>query len=235
MTVIAPAPVGGRREDVRAALRACPQLRGLEPTALDALARAALVRHYAAADTVYRAGDPGEAMFVLLRGAVVSRVTSPAGDVVDLGVAAVGDAFGYFEIVDPGPRSEDAVALRGSEVLVLPAAAAVRALRASPATLLALAGDLVRIVRLANRATVGRAFLPVPRRVAALLLDLEHVGDHVDFGGSQTLLAQRLGIARQSLNTGLRTLADRGLIALHPGGRSATVDRPALAVYASGR
>jgi hypothetical protein len=55
----------------------------------------------------------------------------------------------------------------------------------------------------------------------------------VDSDGSQTLLAQRLGTARQSPNTGPRTLADRGLIALHPGGRSATVDRPALAANAS--
>jgi len=30
-------------------------------------------------------------------------VTSPAGDVVDLGVAAVGHAFGYVEIVELGP------------------------------------------------------------------------------------------------------------------------------------
>lgn len=219
----------------RSALRTCPQLRGLDPAALEALAHAASVRHFAAADTIYRAGEPGEAMFVLLRGAVVARVTSPAGDVVDLGVAALGDAFGYYELIDAGPRSADAVALRDSEVLVLPAVAAVRALRSSPDTLLALAADLVRIVRLSNRATAERTFLPVPRRVATLLLDLEHVGDHVDFGGSQTLLAQRVGIARQSLNTGLRTLADRGLITVHPGGRSATVDRPALAAYASGR
>ena len=229
MTATAP-DLAGR--GVRSTLRACPQLRSLAPDALDALARAAVIRRYGAGEAVFRAGAAGDSMFVLLRGAVVSRVTSPAGDVVDLGVAAVGHAFGYFEMVDPGPRTEDAIAIRDSVVLVLPAAAALRALRASPETLLALAGDLVRIVRQSNRARAGRSFHPVPRRVAALLLELEHHGDRVDFGGSQTLLAQRLGIARQTLNAALRSLADRGLIAMHPGGRGATLDRPALTAYA---
>jgi len=126
-------------------------------------------RHIAAADTSYRAGDPGDAMFVLLRGAVVSRVTSPAGDVVDLGLAALGDAFGYFELVDPRPRREDAVALRDSEVLVLPAVAAVRAMRSSPETLLGLAGDHVGSRRLAgpSRATAGHRPPSEPEHHAA--------------------------------------------------------------------
>lgn len=214
------------------ALRACPQLRGLVPHALEELARAAMARRYDAGETIFRAGDPGDAMFVLVAGAVVSRATSRSGDVVDLGVARAGDAFGYFEVIDPGPRTEDAVALRDSRVLVLPATDAVRALRGSPETLLALAGDLVRIVRLSNRARAGSSFHPVPRRLAALLLELEHDGDQVHFYGPQTLLAQRLGIARQTLNTALRSLAERGLITVHPGGRGATLDRPALIAYA---
>ncbi|GAA4927298.1 Crp/Fnr family transcriptional regulator [Actinomycetospora succinea] len=221
-------------QGARAALRHCPQLRSLDPATVDALARAATVRRYAAGEAVFRAGDAGDAMFVLLHGSVVSRLTSSAGDVVDLGAAAVGHGFGYFELLDPGPRTEDAVAVRDSSVLVLPATAVRRALQTNPATLLALAGDLVRIVRLSNRARAGRTFHPVPRRVAGLLLELEHHGDRVDFGGPQTLLAQRLGIARQTLNTALRALAERGLIRLHPGGRGATIDRPALVAYAAG-
>ncbi|MEJ2861105.1 Crp/Fnr family transcriptional regulator [Actinomycetospora flava] len=229
MTVTSPELAG---RGVRSALRTCPQLRALHPEALEVLARAAVIRRYASGEALFRAGDAGDAMFVLLRGSVVSRITSPAGDVVDLGVASVGHAFGYFELVDPGPRTEDAVATRDSVVLALPAAAALRALRVSPDTLLALAGDLVRIVRQSNRARAGRSFHPVPRRLATLLLELDHHGDRVDFGGPQTLLAQRLGIARQTLNTALRGLAERGLIAVHPGGRGATLDRPALTAYA---
>ncbi|MEJ2885885.1 Crp/Fnr family transcriptional regulator [Actinomycetospora aeridis] len=206
-------------------------MRGLAPHALDDLAGAAVPRRYAPGDTVFRTGDPGDAMFVLLRGAVVSRLSSPAGDVVDLGVASAGQAFGYFELIDPGPRTEDAVALRESRILVLPAAAALRALRSSPETLLALAGDLVRIVRQSNRARAGSTFHPVPRRLAALLLELEHHGDQVRFDGPQTLLAQRLGVARQTLNAALRTLAERGFITVHPGGRGVTLDRPALLAY----
>ncbi|MHC1558688.1 Crp/Fnr family transcriptional regulator [Actinomycetospora sp. C-140] len=234
MTADAQAPARNGQAGVRAALAACPQLQGLEPAALGALADAAVGRRYAAGEAVFRTGDAGDAMFVLLRGSVVSRAVSPGGDVVDVGVAAEGHAFGYFEVLRPGPRTEDAVAVRDTTVLAVPAGPAIRALRTSPDTLLALLSDLVRIVRLQNRATLGRAFLPVTRRLADLLLELAGPGGHVDFGGSQTLLAQRLGIARQTLNTALRTLAERRLLVVHPGGRAATIDRPALLAYATG-
>jgi CRP/FNR family transcriptional regulator, cyclic AMP receptor protein len=224
--------VGARGVRARDVVGACPQLRGLAAPAARALADASTLRCYAAGEAVFREGGPGDAMFVLHRGAVVARLGSAAGDVVDLGVAAEGHAFGYSEVLRPGRRSEDAVAIRDSTVLVVPAAAALRALRASPDTLLALARDLVRIVGLQNRARSGLR-RPVDRRVAALLLELPAAGELVDFGGSQTLLAQRLGIARQTLNAALRTLADRGLLVLHPGGRSATVDRARLAAHAT--
>ena len=91
----------------------------------------------------------------------------------------------------------------------------------------------MRIARQQNRAVVERVFHPVTRRVATLLLELEHRDDHIDLGGPQVLLAQRLGVARHTLNTALRSLADRGLLVVHPGGRALTVDRAALAAYAS--
>jgi CRP/FNR family transcriptional regulator, cyclic AMP receptor protein len=231
VTVTMSAP-DARTGHVRDVLRACPQLDGLDAAAVGALARASILRRYAAGEPVFLEGAPGDAMFVLHRGAVVARLTSVAGDVIDLGVAAEGHAFGYFEVVRPGPRTEDAVAVRDSTVVVVPAAAALRALRSSPDTLLALARDLVRIVSLQNHARSGLR-RPVDRRVAALLLELA-TGDLVDFGGPQTLLAQRLGVARQTLNTALRGLADRGLLTVRPGGRSVTVDRAALAAFAAG-
>ncbi|PVZ13017.1 Crp/Fnr family transcriptional regulator [Actinomycetospora cinnamomea] len=229
MTTTVSAP-DARAEQV---LRACPQLRDLGAGSLRALAGASAVRHYTAGEPVFLEGGPGDAMFVLRQGAVVARISSAAGDVIDLGVAAEGHAFGYFEVLQPGPRTEDAVAVRDSTVVVVPAAAALRALRTSPETLLALARDLVRIVSLQNRARSGLR-RPVDRRVAALLLELADGRDVVDFGGPQSLLAQRLGIARQSLNTALRGLADRGLLTVHAGGRGAALERAALAAHATG-
>ncbi|CAA9248115.1 MAG: hypothetical protein AVDCRST_MAG54-1851 [uncultured Actinomycetospora sp.] len=108
----------------------------------------------AAGEPIFLEGGPGDAMFVLHRGAVVARLTSVAGDVIDLGVAAEGHAA-TSRVVRPAPRTEDAVAVRDSTVVVVPAAAALRALRTSPDTLLAVARDLVRIVGLQNRAAAG--------------------------------------------------------------------------------
>ena len=229
MTTAVGAP-GERATPALDVLRACPQLRGLDATAMRALAEASALRHYAVGEPVFSEGGPGDAMFVLTRGAVVARIHSAAGDVIDVGVALEGHVFGYLEILEPGPRTVDAVAVRDATILVVPARAARRALYASPEVLLALARDLVRIIGLHNRARGGQR-RPVDRRVAALLLELADGREVVEFGGSQTLLAQRLGIARQTLNTALRSLAAAGLLALHPGGRAATVDRAALTAY----
>lgn len=219
----------GRVQDV---LRACPQLRELDAGAIRALAEASTLRRYGAGEPVFLEGGPGDAMFVLCRGVVVARLHSAAGDVIDLGVALEGHAFGYFEVLRPARRTEDAVAVRDSTVLVIPAAAALRALRASPDALLALAQDLVRIIGLQNRARSGLR-RRVDQRVATLLLELAAGHDVVDLGGPQSLLAQRLGIARQSLNGALHELAGRGLLTLHPGGRRLTLDRAALAAHAT--
>jgi len=222
-----------RAERAQDVLRGCPQLRELGAGAMRALAAASTLRRYAAGEPVFLEGGPGDAMFVLRQGAVVARIRSAAGDVIDLGVATEGHAFGYSEVLRPGPRTEDAVAVRDSTVLVISAGAALRAFRTSPDTLLALARDLVRIVSLQNRTRSGLR-RPVDRRVAALLIELAAGCDVVDLGGPQSLLAQRLGIARQSLNAALRNLSGRGLLTVHPGGRRVTLDRPALDAYATG-
>lgn len=217
----------------RAALVACPQLGALDPRSLESLAVAATTRTYLAGDTVFLTGTPGDAMFVLLRGLVVARVRSASGDVVDLGVATAGDAFGYMEVVAPVPRTSDAVALRDSTVLALPRGPVRRALQAQPEALFALLHDMVRIVGRQNAAIATRA-RPVAHRVAALLLDQPHVDGHVRFDGSQALLAQRLGVARQTLNAALRELAGAGLLTIHPGGRSVTLDRERLTAWVDG-
>lgn len=221
-----------RTHRIQDVLGRCPQLRELGPGSTRAIAGASTLRRYGAGEPVFLEGGPGDAMFVLCRGAVVARLHCATGEVIDLGGAVEGHAFGYFEILRPAPRTEDAVAVRDSTVLVIPAAAALRALRTSPDTLLALARDLVRIVGLQNRARCDLR-RRADQRVAALLLELAAGCDVVDLGGPQSLLAQRLGIARQSLNTALRGLAARELLVLHPGGRRMTLHRAALAAYAT--
>lgn len=218
----------GHGDTVRGALRNCPQLRGLGGTALEVLAACSTRRGVRAGSAVFRTGDPGDAMYVLIRGEVVARLRSPDGEAVDLGVSREGDAFGHLEILAPAPRTADAVAVRDTTLVVTPAPAALRALRASPEALMAVSADLVHLVRALHRATAGRVFHPVPVRVAGLLLELAGPDDRVTFVGSQSLLAQRLGIARQTLNSALRHLAAQGLIRVHPGGRTVTVDRAGM-------
>ncbi len=215
---------------VAAALAACPLLTGLPPTALAALAARSRPREFGAGGFLFRAGEPADAVFVVVSGSVVARVVTERGAVADLTVARAPELIGYVEVLDSAERSLDAVAVDAVTVVSIPASAFEEMLQASPTTLRALAVDLVRIVRLQAEAA-ARTLDTAPVRLATLLLDIAGGADRVDFAGPQTLFAQRIGVTRQTFNRALHALADRGLVELAPGGRTVTFNPERLAAF----
>ena len=71
-------------------------------------------RSYEAGETIFREGDPGEALFVILAGKV--RVDR-GGEAIN--VLRAGEVFGEMSLVRDRPRSATVVAVEGSELLVL--------------------------------------------------------------------------------------------------------------------
>lgn len=69
--------------------------------------------------TLFQAGDPGDSLFIVREGQIELFIKDTAGQRITLHTAQPGDMFGELAMLDFGPRTATALALTGSEVLVL--------------------------------------------------------------------------------------------------------------------
>ena len=81
---------------------------------------------------VFKKGDHGDAMFLLLEGEVRARVMV-GGQESTLATLTVGECFGEMAVIDEGPRSADVVANRECVLLKISAGALKRLFQEAPA------------------------------------------------------------------------------------------------------
>ena len=93
-------------------LKSAPVFERVSGEDLAALARVAEVETYSAGQAVFREGDIGDALYVLVRGKV--SIASGGEQLAELGR---GEAFGEMAVLDEAPRSATAVAVEETEVL----------------------------------------------------------------------------------------------------------------------
>lgn len=87
----------------------------------------ARAKRFGAGETIVRAGDPGNAFYVILDGQV--RVDTPKGRPVLL---KAGDSFGEMALLDGAPRSADLAAVGEVTVMVIGRASFTKLLRKEP-------------------------------------------------------------------------------------------------------
>jgi CRP-like cAMP-binding protein len=185
---------------------------------------------------LFRAGEPAEAFFLVVAGAVKLSRTTPSGREHVVELLGPGDTFALLPVLEPGGNYPvDATVLEPSALLAIPGDAyrallvrrpalhrnaaremgeklkrfAGRLEEASTGTVAArIAGDLLR------RAAAGTApgTPPVP-------------GTVVDLGTTREVVAGHLGTVREVLTRSLRDLERRGL--LHVRGRRIALLDPA--------
>ncbi len=152
---------------------------------------------------LFREGDAGVALYLVLSGWVKLARSGAAGRDVVLDFAGPGDVFGELAVLCGTARAADAVALTPTRLLVMDGRAMLAAFCANPAAMLA----VVRLLgeRLAHATELladGR--LPAEARLARALLRLAKPdgtqGLGVDLGLSQSDLAEMTGLARESIN-----------------------------------
>ena len=126
----------------------------LPDVVLDALVRKGQVKTYAKGALIYRRGDPGDSLMVVISGRVKLANTNVGGKEVALDFLGVGDILGETSALDGKERAVDAVALEGSDIFVVSHARPL----ADPAR--ASAGDCSTIIRvLCERARAGAAII----------------------------------------------------------------------------
>jgi CRP/FNR family transcriptional regulator, cyclic AMP receptor protein len=223
-------------DDVVTQLRRAALFADVTPARLLPLARRAFVRRFAPGQVLFTEGEPSDHLYVVRSGRIRILVQSVHGEDMTLSVLGPGDTIGELSMIDGQPRSASAEALSATELVTLPADDVRAALRADPVLLLAAATVLASTVRRLTSGTADLVFLDLPRRLAKLLLAeaREEPGGRlrVDLGMSQSGMADRLGVTRQSLNRALAGLLRRGWITPEAGG-FVIPDPPALRQFAA--
>ena len=133
-------------------------------SALDAdectlLAEAVDTRSLTAGAILFKAGDPGQAMYVVAKGAIEIFITDHAGQKIVLTGCGPGEVFGELAMLGTGPRTATAVALEDSELLELDRDDLVLLVTKKPEAVLHLLGAMGAMTRKADmllRARVAR-------------------------------------------------------------------------------
>jgi cAMP-dependent protein kinase regulator len=110
-----------RRDQMQAAMRLAqmPIFAPLPPATIQAIAQRMVLQHVPAGDRVYRAGELGDAMYLVESGEVELTAENAAGVVEEIGRIGADGFFGELSLLTGQIRVEDATAVRNTNLWVL--------------------------------------------------------------------------------------------------------------------
>jgi CRP-like cAMP-binding protein len=204
---------------LRAALAAVGLFAELDEPDLDTLAASVETRRYRRSEAVFRQGDPGDGLYIVLTGRV--KISSPSEGGVEAILATLrpGEFFGALALLDGAPRSASATAVDATETLVLPRATFRRLVNDVPSIRDHVFAGLAQELRRLTHHVEELHFLDIAGRLAARLARLaDEQGQapdgeiRLDAPITQGELAAMVGSTRQSVNKLLGWFVDDGLI-----------------------
>ena len=198
--------------ETRRAIARLAFLHGVPEAALDRLAAAARPVRHAEGAVLFRRGDPGEGLVIVLDGLVRLHLATEAGREMTLGLVGPGEPLGEIALIDGGPRSADATALTPVRALLLRHADAVAVILGD----IAVAGALLRTLAARLRRTTDQAeavgLRALPERVALALLQLAAADPAGLVRLSQGQIAALVAATRPKVNAVLADFRARGLV-----------------------
>jgi CRP-like cAMP-binding protein len=204
------------RERVAAALKEGEVLRVLSTEACMRLARAGAPLDLSPGALLCQAGDPGDAVFLILEGEIEIRSSLAGGRDVRFVSFGRGALIGEMAALDGGPRSADMAATRKTRLWRIPRSALVEALETEPKAAVALLAELSGRLRRTNAALEAMAGLDLGGRLARSLLSEQSARGLI--GLTQSELARRVGASRETVNRKLNDWAGHGWVELSSAG-----------------
>jgi len=156
---------------------------------LDDLTTLAQIKKLTKDTTIFHAGDPADAVFVVASGRVKVVITSSDGKEFILTVLGAGQVFGEMALLESAPRSASVVTLSAVELLVISRNDFQRMLDSNPRISQRLMAILSRRLRRANTKMESLAYMDVAGRLARYLLDLAR--DHGQRLGNGWVVVRR--------------------------------------------
>jgi CRP/FNR family transcriptional regulator, cyclic AMP receptor protein len=189
---------------------------GLAEDELASVAVAAHSRRLARGQILFSEGEPSDYLFLVRSGRLRVFLASPRGEELTLAVAGPGQTLGELAVLDRQPRSASVDALEAAELVAIAGDDVRELLDTNPRAMRAVALGLAAAIRRLNGTAADLVFLDLPRRLAKLLLSESSMRPdgtiQSQLGMSQSGVAARLGVTRQSLNRALSGLAQRGWV-----------------------
>ena len=210
--------------DKRKLLEHHPLFGRLEPDQLDRLVTYMRVARYPRRTVLFRKGDPGNNMMVVLQGRVKVCTHSEDGKELVLNLFSAGEVFGEIALLDGADRTADAVTLDACELLVLERRDFLPFLRGHPDACMRLMAVLCQKLRQTSVLLEEALFLEGPSRLAKRLVHLAEAfgrpvadGVRIDLQLSQQQLGNMVGMSRESMNKHLRQWREDNLIRVEEG------------------
>lgn len=202
-------------------VRQAPLFAALDEKDVAALQATMSTSRLARGEVLFREGDQGDRLYVLLSGKVKLGRTSTDGRENLVAILGPGEMFGELSVFDPGPRNATATAVAETQLIGLGNDALQQFLLSRPAVAQSLLAALAKRLRRTNDSLADLVFTDVPGRVAKALLELsERFGQPTEEGLlvahdlTQEELAQLVGASRETVNKALADFAIRGWLRL---------------------
>lgn len=209
------------------ALRCLPMFSGLQPAALEPIARVSLLRRVQRGATVVMAGDSTDFVYIVLSGSLKVLVNDEEGREVILSLLGPGELFGEMGVIDDTPRSATVVAAGPADLVVFAKTDFRRVMQENFDVALYIMKNLAHRLRVADRKIESLALLDVYGRVARLLLEnAQKVGDEMVVVKKITKqdMAKMIGASREMVSRVMKDLQTQGLIE-ETGGKVILYDR----------
>jgi CRP/FNR family cyclic AMP-dependent transcriptional regulator len=208
---------------------------GMDAADLASLVPRLHTRSFGAGTYIFREGDLGLHLYVILSGEVKIIRSGPRGAEVVFAVLMPGDLFGELALLEEGAvRTADAVAVQPTECLTLERNALMTFLDADRERMWHLIRFLSAYIRRKDESFAEVAFLDIQGRVARKLLELARTHGDPTTGGtrirvriSQRTLAGMVAARRENVNRALSRFAAHGDIKI-AGGYITVLDAAAL-------
>ena len=184
-------------------------------------------------EVLFEQGDPGDALYAIIKGSLEFSILSREGRKLSLDVMRPGALFGEIALFDPGMRTATVTALEPSRVRGVKNADVLRKIRETPdlgIDMIQLAGERMRWM---GSQLNEQVFLPMPARLARKILYLTVDGSEQlsMLTLSQAELAEFVGATREAVSKTLSLWKRAGVIDASRGGVT-VLDRDALQVMA---
>jgi CRP-like cAMP-binding protein len=221
-TATADAIVIGHRDpgdSARTVLAQCGLFRRLSDNEREALFTRARTQRYAANESIFLMGSPGDSMVAVLKGTIRISVPSPDGKEIVLAILGPGEICGEIALLDGKERTADARAATDCSVVVLERRDVLAFFAQYPDAWSKLIDVLCERLRTADQQMAEFAMSPVPVRLAKALLRLA-TSDGQPVNGrpvervhlTQRELGNVIGATRESVNKYLRAWQRKGCV-----------------------